>query len=88
MTNVSVRVLLARWLRRWADRLDDAGAPKAIGWSFTFEHRRGIVFRDDGRGCPLWYLGDAERARAHTEADTEHAMLTVRDGKLGWGFGR
>lgn len=81
-------VAVARWLRRVADRLDHAGSPKAIGWSFTFEHRRGIVFRDDGRGCRLWYLGDAEHERAHAEADTEHVMLRVRDGELEVGFGR
>lgn len=82
------RVLVARWLRRWADQLDYAGAPKAIGWSFTFEHRRGIVFREDGRGCRLWYLGDAEHERAHTEADTDHYMLRVRNGGMEIGFGR
>ena len=60
---------LAHWLRRVADRVDHAGAPKGIGWSFTFEQHRGIVFRDDGKGCPLWYLGDADYDRAHAEAD-------------------
>jgi hypothetical protein len=34
--------------------------------SFTFEERTGIVFRDDGRGCRLWYYADYERA--HDEA--------------------
>jgi hypothetical protein len=67
--------LLAHLLRRWADRIDDAGAPHAIGWSFTFEHREGIRFREDGKGCPLWYLRTADYERAHTEADTSHAIV-------------
>lgn len=56
-------------LRRIADRLDYAGAPKHTDHSFTFEHGEGIRFRDDGRGCPLWHLGDDDYARAHAEAD-------------------
>jgi hypothetical protein len=61
---------LAAVLRRFADRIDHAGAPKFIHWSFTFETGLGIVFRDDGKGCPLAYLGDAGYVRAHDEADT------------------
>lgn len=56
-------------LRRLADRIDYANAPKAIGTSFTFECGEGIRFRDDRRGCPLWYLGDDDYQRAHDEAD-------------------
>jgi len=55
-------------LRCWADRLDRPGAPKATHVRFTFEERVGIVFRDDGRGCRLWYYGDQDYERAHTEA--------------------
>jgi hypothetical protein len=58
---------LAMALRRWADRIDDAGSPKAVGWSFTIESS-GLVFNSDGRGCPLWYLSDEDYARAHDEA--------------------
>jgi hypothetical protein len=65
-----VPAAFAGWLRRVADRIDHAGAPKLMHWSFTFETGRGIVFRDDGRGCPLAYLGDAGYSRAHDEADT------------------
>ncbi|HMG64214.1 MAG TPA: hypothetical protein VK599_14805 [Streptosporangiaceae bacterium] len=36
--------------------------------TFTIEERTGIVVRDDGRGCRLWYLGDADYERAHDEA--------------------
>jgi hypothetical protein len=60
---------LAYHLRRIADRIDHAGAPKIVHWSFTFETGEGIRFRDDGRGCPLAYLGDAAYERAHAEAD-------------------
>lgn len=74
-----MRARIGAALRRWADRIDHAGAPKALGWSFTFEHREGIRFRDDGRGCPLWYLGDEVRNRAHAEADTEHVIVNWRD---------
>jgi hypothetical protein len=57
-------------LRRIADRLDPAGAPRGMsGFSFTFERGEGIRFREDGRGCPLWYLGDDDYERAHAEAD-------------------
>jgi hypothetical protein len=59
---------LARWLRDLGDRIDPAGAPKGTGYSFTVEPGRGIRFRLDGRGCPLWYLGDADYGRAHDEA--------------------
>lgn len=70
-----MRARIGMWMRRWADRIDRDGAPKAIGWSFTFEHQRGIVFREDGRGCPLWYLGDADHDRAHSESDTDHMIV-------------
>ena len=60
---------LATLLRTLADRIDHEGAPRHMSYSFTFESRRGIVFRDDGRGCPLWYLGDDDYEKAHAEAD-------------------
>lgn len=56
-------------LRRIADRIDYAGAPRAIGYTFTFEQGEGLRFREDGKGCPLWYLGDDDYERAHAEAD-------------------
>lgn len=66
-----MRVKLGWWLRRLADRIDYPHAPKAIGYSFTFEHGRGIVFHNNalGRiGCPIWYLQDSDYERAHDEA--------------------
>lgn len=58
----------AYWLRCIADRIDHPGAPKATHWHFTFERGRGVVFNEQGRGCRLWYLGDADYERAHAEA--------------------
>lgn len=37
--------------------------------TFTFELGEGARFREDGRGCPLWYFAD-DYARAHDEADS------------------
>lgn len=68
---------LARWLRRLADRIDHAGAPKIMGWSFTYETSEGIRFRQDGRGCPLAYLSDEAYERAHTEATGMTAQVYV-----------
>lgn len=73
------RTWVGYWLRRWADRIDPDNGPQGIGWSFTFEDRRGIVFREDRRGCPLWYLGERDYARAHSEADTDHAIVNWRE---------
>jgi hypothetical protein len=60
---------LAKFLRTLADRIDYEGAPKLTHWTFTFEDREGIRFREDGKGCRLAYLGDAEYEKAHAEAD-------------------
>lgn len=67
----SVRGRIGRFLRRWADRIDYEGAPRLMGWTFTFETGEGIRFRQDERGCRLAYLGNVEYAKAHTEADSE-----------------
>lgn len=83
---MTLRQRLAQQLRFLADRIDYAGAPKAIGWSFTHEEGEGIRFREDGRGCQLWHLGDAEYDKAHTEADTEHVRVdwaTMRASRVG-----
>ena len=68
-----MRARIGHWMRKWADRIDDHGAPKLMGYSFTFETGEGIRFRDDRRGCRLAYLGDAEYEKAHTEADSAEA---------------
>jgi hypothetical protein len=62
-----IRGYIGRYLRTWADRIDRLGAPKATHVSFTFEEGVGIMFRDDGRGCRLWYYGDTGYERAHAE---------------------
>ena len=51
--------------------LDPYGATRLIHWTFTFEKGIGIVFREDGRGCRLAYLGQDEYSKAHDEADTD-----------------
>lgn len=71
----SCRRQLADWLRMWADRIDETSGPRLMGpHSFTIEHLEGIRFRQDGRGCPLWYMNE-EYDRAHDEADTEHVVV-------------
>lgn len=66
---------MTRWLankmRLVADRLDPSGAARLTGWSFTFEQHRGIVFHERGPGCPVWYMGEKDYARAHDEAEPE-----------------
>lgn len=69
------RARLGWRLRCWADRIDDAHAPRLMGWSFTFEDGEGIRFREDRRGCRLAYLGYAEYDRAHSESDSERARV-------------
>lgn len=60
----------ATQLRYLADRIDPIGAPRLMThYSFTFERGRGLVFREDGKGCMLAYMGQAEYEKAHTEAD-------------------
>ncbi|MGW4720477.1 hypothetical protein [Nocardia sp. NPDC004260] len=65
---MSTRARIGKFLRKWANRIDYEGAPKLMGWYFTFETGEGIRFREDGRGCRLAYLGDAEYEKAHTQA--------------------
>lgn len=60
---------LARWLRDLADRIDRDGAPKLTHWTWTFELGQGARFREDGKGCRVAYLGDAEYEKAHTQSD-------------------
>lgn len=70
-----MRARVGRLLRRWADRIDPASAPTLTGWSYTHEKRgprdTHLVWREDGRGCPVWYMGDADLARSFTEADSD-----------------
>lgn len=82
---MSMKRRLAIWMRKMADRLDYAGAPRRVSWSFTIEHNEGVRFRDDGKGCPLWHLGDADYERAHAEADTEHMIVDWANGTARFG---
>jgi hypothetical protein len=57
-------------LRYLADDIDYEGAPRLLtSYTFTFERGRGLVFREDGKGCMLAYLGNDEYEKAHAEAD-------------------
>lgn len=76
---MNLRAWIGERLRFAADRIDPDNAPRRTHWSFTFEDRRGARFRDDGRGCPLWYLGHADYDRAHNEADTRHTRVNWTD---------
>lgn len=67
--------LLAGWLRSFADRIDHAGAPKLTHWTWTFELRQGVRFREDGKGCRVAYLGNDEYEKAHTQADNPPARI-------------
>lgn len=71
----TARAWVGALLRTWADRIDYDGAVKRTGLSFTFEHRQGVRLRQDGRGCPVYYMGETDYQRAHDEADTEHAVV-------------
>ncbi|SNS58990.1 hypothetical protein [Rhodococcoides kyotonense] len=62
-----VRARIGWRLRCWADRVDREHATFLTGWTFTFEPDVGVVFRDDGRGCPVSYFGP-EYDRAHDDA--------------------
>ncbi|MGW5519031.1 hypothetical protein [Nocardia africana] len=69
---MELRSAIGYRLRTWADRIDYKGAPRRLtSYTFTFEDGEGIRFREDGRGCRLWYLGDADYDKAHDESDSE-----------------
>jgi hypothetical protein len=65
-----MRATIGSWLRTLANRIDLAGAPRALHLSFTFERGEGIRIRQDGKGCRLWYLGENDYDKAHIESDT------------------
>lgn len=67
---MKLREWIARHMRMWADRIHHPSAPKFIGYSFTFEYKKGIVFRDDRKGCPLMIYDDESYELAHRESDT------------------
>ena len=75
-----IRRRLAAWLRKWADRIDDERAIKRAGVSFTFERGKGKAVRDDGKGCPLYFI-QSEYERAHTEADSNQPDPKLEEAK-------
>lgn len=64
-----MRWLIGRCLRILADLIDPRHAPEPTGASFTYEAGEGFTIRHDGRGTPLWYLGDHARVWAYTHAN-------------------
>jgi hypothetical protein len=66
---MNLRARIARRLRHTADRIDPTTGPRRMTAvsGFTYEPGLGIVFRDDGRGCPVWYMNQ-DYHRAHDEA--------------------
>lgn len=70
-TVARLRQAVAQWLRFRADEIDPDGAPRLMSTcTFTFEVNEGIRFREDGRGCRLWYMGRSDYDKAFTESDT------------------
>lgn len=73
---MTFRTRLACKLVTLAERLDHDFAFRSMSsFGFTFERNRGVVLRDDGRGCPLWYC-QPDYDRAWSEADTEWSEAT------------
>lgn len=70
-----IRTTAGRVLRDIADVIDRPHAPRGTHLSFTFERGEGLRIRHDRRGCPLWYLSDADYQRAYTEADCTNTAL-------------
>lgn len=64
---------VGRFMRKWADWIDGHGAPRSTGYTFTFETGKGLVIREDGRGCRLWYYGMDDYKKAHAESDSAKA---------------
>ncbi|WP_068059180.1 hypothetical protein [Nocardia xishanensis] len=69
------KAALAKRMRFWADRIDPAGAPRYMGYSYTIEPGKGVVFHKNGRGCKLWYLGNVDHERAYSESRASTADL-------------
>lgn len=59
-----MRRAVAHWMRKWADRIDRAHAPKSTSYTFRFVDGVGIIWELGGPGCPVWYLSDEDYAKA------------------------
>lgn len=79
------RQRFAWWLRMLGDGISPDTGPRGTSpYSFTFEAGEGIRFREDHRGCPLWYMAE-DGDRAHDEADTEHIVVLWKNLESGDG---
>jgi len=63
-----------------ADRVDQDGALTETPWSFTLEDHIGIVFNQDGKGCPVLVRG----ARDYQRATDEHRIPAGRLDTVEW----
>jgi hypothetical protein len=67
---------VGRLLRRWADHIDPANAPRKSGYSYTVElgsrtkYPNGIAVHVDGTGQPFWVM-PVDGDRRFTEAATD-----------------
>lgn len=69
-----LRSHLAGRFLKLAERLDPGyGFRWMSPYTFTYEIGEGIRWRDDGRGCPLWYV-ERHKNLAYWQADTEWMM--------------
>jgi hypothetical protein len=83
MRRDTLRRRLGWWLRMLGDRVSPDTGPRWMSpYSFTIEPHRGIVLRQDGRGCPLWYMTE-DHDRAHDDADDEHVVVNWRNAANG-----
>lgn len=61
-----IRLRLAQRLRFAADHIHPSSAFRCTCMTFYFRDGHGIVVDQDGHdGCPLWYRGDDDYAKAH-----------------------
>lgn len=64
-----IRKKIGWWLRCLADRIDyEHSFACATPYTFTIENKVGVVLREDGKGCPIWYYRP-QRELVHKEAD-------------------
>jgi hypothetical protein len=58
----------ARRLVRWAEVVDPGSVLRTPGYRFTYEKGLGMVWREGGLGCPVWYY-ERDWPLAHEHAE-------------------